>query len=215
MAPGIQSRPRRFPSSWPSASSTSSRSASGRRARTRSGRCARRARFVERLAADGAARRESARVRVELFGSLGADRQRPRHRQGGAAGPRRRDARGGRSRRDAGSGWRRIRGGRRIACSADARDRVRRGDRPGLQRARTCCRSTPTACASPRSTPRARIARPSGSTTRSAAASWSTRGRRRGGSHRAPTRTVLPYPFHSGDELLAHLRSDRHARSRS
>ena len=43
------------------------------------------ARFVDRWLEETACSSASARVRAELFGSLGADRPRPRHRQGGAA----------------------------------------------------------------------------------------------------------------------------------
>ena len=60
-----------MPGKWPSASSTCSRSASGRPARTRWGRCAPPRMFALRPGDDGLLER-TARVQVELFGSLGA-----------------------------------------------------------------------------------------------------------------------------------------------
>ena len=131
-------------------------------------------------------------------------RQGPRQRQGRAAGPGRPRARHGRRRR-------RCRAcstpsARSTACTArrHARDRVRRGGRPrhapprdpALPRQRHALH---------RVRRRRRRARRTASTTRSAAASWSaTRWRPTARRQKAiaPDTTVLPYPFHSGDELL-------------
>ena len=112
-------------------------------------------RFAERLEAEGLLEPRRRGSRVELFGSLAADRQGARHRPRRADGPRR--AR--RRRRSTPTAWRR--GSRRSAARSGWRSSA--GTPSPSTRARTwsstaasCCRCTRTACASPPSTPTAR-----------------------------------------------------------
>ena len=162
-----------------------------------------------------AARRRCGRVRAELFGSLGAtghghgsdkavllglEGEEPE--TGRPATPSTpRLARDPRHRRGCGS-----LGTHEIAFDAD--------ERPGAAPPRARCRSTPTACASPPVDARRReTAARARRTTRSAAASSSTR-TRPAPTAIVPDDTPVPYPFPTGDELLAHCARDRPADQR-
>ena len=188
---------------WPSPSSTSSRSASGRAARTPSARCARRA-----CSRCGCARRACSTRRrasaAQLYGSLGATGKGHGSDKAvllGLAGhePDTVDVDAIPALLEA------IRATQAPDAARHARDRASTSRRPGLPPPRDpalpCQRH-----ALHRLRRRRRRARRAASTTRSAAASSSaTRSRPTARKQKsiAPDTTVLPYPFHSGDELLA------------
>ena len=200
---------------WPSASSTSSRSASARPARTRSGRCARPRCSRERLQHEGRARHARARVASELFGSLGATGAGHGSDKAVLLGP------GGRAARhvDADAGRRRgshaIRAERAAVAARRARDRLRRDERPGAAPAQDAA-APPQRHALHRLRRRRATRLASATTTRSAAASSSTRTPTAADAGSSQDTTpVLPHPFHSGDELLAHCKRDRPVDRRS
>ena len=111
--------------------------------------------FAQRLRARRPAAQRTARVQARALRLARRHRQGPRQRQGGAARPGRPRARHGRRRRDPGAARRRSAASAPCRWPARTRSRFDERDDLRLPPPRDACRSTPTACASPPSTPAA------------------------------------------------------------